>query len=95
MKADAEGFVAMIHALPALGETSKNPGRYLYEESDCPGKRWKLRPDNRAPSEGHDFKRTGLPQGGSANGKLVVKKTFLKAVALQNYRHKLRADWSA
>ena len=66
--------------------------RFLLAESDCLGKRRKLQPGDRFPTQGTDFVRAGVPQGG-ANGKLLVKKTFLKRIALQNYRLKLLTVW--
>ena len=64
----------------------------MEEGSDCPGKRWILQPGKKAPREGQDWKRAPNPNGGG-NKQMVVKKAFLKKVALQRYRQKLIGTW--
>ena len=83
-EADAEDWVPLLPVLKALGESWKNPRRYL-AQSDCPSKLWKLGPRGRMPKEHVDWTSKAAP----GNGNFCVRKTFLKDVLIKHYRHKL------
>lgn len=84
LEADVGDWVPFLPVLKALGESWKNPRRY-FEQSDCPSKLWKLRPRGRMPKEHVDWTSKAAP----GNGKVRVRKIFLKNVLIEHYRHKL------
>ena len=80
-------WLGLSAVLEALREPSKNPNRYLQSTSDCMSKLWTLGPKQQAPKWNEDYKRSGKRHG--AKNPFLVRKSFLKKVLVERYRHKL------
>jgi hypothetical protein len=81
------GWIPLKPALKALGESCKNPGRYVEAGSDAPGKLWLVGQLKRVPRQNLDYKRGASVRGGC--NPFLVRKTFLKEVVLERFKHKL------
>ena len=87
------GWVPLAKVLKAFGENTINLMRFLTgAESKYSKKVWKLGPRESMPRHNHDYKKmAGRRGGGNGDGlSWMVRKAFLKQVALTQYRSKLR-----
>ena len=80
-------WLGLRAVLGALCEPIKNPNRYLQSSSDSTSKLWLLGARKQAPKWNEDYKRSGKRHG--ENKPFLVRKTFLKRVLMERYRHKL------
>ena len=79
-------------SLPALGLSANNAQRYLTPISDCPRKLWRLGARQAFTVEGRDWQMLQGRNGGGyrKRGGYHVKKSFLKTLVLDRFRHCLR-----